>query len=85
MTSLDVLYIALAFGFLTLVIFVSIAAFRLAEVLRELRPVVKDLKPLVENVDSIAQDLKQLSSGIKSTVESVATLIKLFSGKKKGS
>lgn len=58
MNTQDFLFLSLAFGFIVLVIFISLAAYRLAQAL-------ESLKLLIDNVEDTAKDINIIKNKIK--------------------
>lgn len=77
MTSLDLLYVSLAVGFLILVGFVSYAAYNLSRTLKE-------LTSILEKVDDITKDVDELKNHIKNGILYLKDLLVRKGGDKNG-
>ncbi len=84
-TSLDVLYISLAIGFIVLVIFTCIALFYMILVLRDVSKVVSDAEELVGRVHkTIIQPLRAVDYLIERATPYIETIIEAkIRGKRK--
>ncbi len=84
-TSLDILYISLAIGFILLVIFTCIALFYLILVLRDVSKVVSDVEELVGRVHkTIIQPLRAVDYLIERATPYIETIIEAkIRGRKK--
>ena len=72
MNSQELLFYSLALGFLILVGFFSLAAYRLAKVL-------ESLKVLIDNIEDAAKDLNVIKNQIKlGALTSLAAFLKTF-------
>ncbi|MCX6705741.1 MAG: DUF948 domain-containing protein [Candidatus Woesebacteria bacterium] len=77
MTSLDLLYFSLAIGFLTLVGFVSYAAYNLSRTLKE-------LTSILEKIDDITKDVDELKNHIKNGILYLKNMLVRKGGDKNG-
>lgn len=84
-TSLDILYISLAIGFILLVIFTCIALFYLILVLRDVSKVVSDTEELVGRIHkTIIQPLRAVDYIVERATPYIETIIEAkLRGKKK--
>ncbi len=84
MTSLDVLYYALALGFLVLVGFISYMAYEAALTLKSLRGTLGHVDNIVSNVDDLTTDVGNLKNQLKLGYWSlIGKVMSLFAGRGK--
>ncbi len=75
-TSLDVLYISLAIGFLVFVIFACIAIFYLILILRDVTKVVDNVQELVDRVHkTIVQPLRAIDYIVERATPFIETIV----------
>lgn len=77
MTSQDFLYYALGFGFLVLVGFLSLAAYRMSESLQRLTQILQNAEDISEDISS---DIGKLKNGIRLAL---LNLLQLFIKKRR--
>jgi len=81
-TSLDILWIVIAFCILLLTIFLSWAIYYLAMILREFKKIIGDVRKKIELVESLLVALKEklehTSSHMKLLVETMANVAEYF-------
>lgn len=68
MSIQDFLFVSLSLGFLILVGFISLAAFRAAQTLRSMKFLIDNLEDTSRDINSLKNNLKFGALGIASTV-----------------
>ncbi len=72
MVPLDILYLALALGFLVIVGYASYTLLQVAKTLKEIQPILEDIRSIIEDIQGLKDSAKNSFSTVLALVQSVA-------------